>query len=223
MGQLGAQQLRQRFVDRRDAGQALAQAVADTAPGRDSLVLALPRGGVPVAYEVARRLRLPLDVLVVRKLGLPSRPELAMGAVASGGAIVRNADVIAAYGINNQCFDRGVQRELAELGRRVNLYRAALPPLKLEGRAIVLVDDGIATGSTMMAAVKALRQMGVKLLTVAVPAAAPESLSTLQPEADQVISLMAPTDFPAVGWFYEDFRQVEDEEVRRLLADARLG
>lgn len=223
MGQLGAQQLRQRFVDRRDAGQALAQAVADTAPGRDSLVLALPRGGVPVAYEVARRLRLPLDVLVVRKLGLPSRPELAMGAVASGGAIVRNADVIAAYGINNQCFDRVVQRELAELGRRVNLYRAALPPLKLEGRAIVLVDDGIATGSTMMAAVKALRQMGVKLLTVAVPAAAPESLSTLQPEADQVISLMAPTDFPAVGWFYEDFRQVEDEEVRRLLADARLG
>lgn len=213
----------QRFADRRDAGRALAEAMTMDSPTRETLVLALPRGGVPVAYEVARRFDLPLDVLIVRKVGLPSNPELAMGAVSSGGAVIKNASVITAYRVDDESFNDVVENELRELDRREKLYREGRAALDVSDRNVVLVDDGIATGSTMTAAVQALRHMGVKSITVAVPVAAPDSLTKLQGQADRVLSLASPLDFAAVGWFYEDFHQVEDEEVRRLLAEVRDG
>lgn len=210
-----------RFVNRRDAGVALAQAMVVKAPLPGALVLALPRGGVPVAYEVAKRLSLPLDVLVVRKVGLPSNPELAIGAVASGGAIIRNAEVIRAYGIGDESFDRVVQKELKELDRREKDYRQGQPPLNIRDRAILLIDDGVATGSTMTAAIRALRQMGASSVAVAVPVAAPDSLLNLEKEADAVLCLDAPAGFASVGSFYDDFQQVGDEAVRHLLNEAR--
>lgn len=213
----------QRFADRRDAGRALAEAMTMDSPTRETLVLALPRGGVPVAYEVARRFDLPLDVLIVRKVGLPSNPELAMGAVSSGGAVIKNASVITAYRVDDESFNDVVENELRELDRREKLYREGRAALDVSDRNVVLVDDGIATGSTMTAAVQALRHMGVKSITVAVPVAAPDSLTKLQGQADRVLSLASPLDFAAVGWFYEDFHQVEDEEVRHLLAEVRDG
>lgn len=210
----------ERYSNRREAGQTLAEALAASAPSKDTLVLALPRGGVPVAHEVAKRFGLPLDVLVVRKLGLPSNPELAMGALASGGAVIRNATVISACNIGDATFQRIVEREQQELERREQLYRKGRAALSVAERPVLLVDDGIATGSTTKSAVQALRELGAKTITVAVPVAPPDTILELRKSADHVLCLVSPRDFSAVGWFYEDFSRVQDEEVCRLLATA---
>ena len=207
-----------RFHDRRDAGQRLAATLRDYA-GRDRLlILALPRGGVPVAYEVARALRAPLDVFLVRKLGVPGHEELAMGAIASGGVRVLNEEVVRTLRIPLQMIEEVARRELGELCRREQEYRDGRPPVDVAGKTVVLVDDGLATGSTMLAAAEALRRMGPARLVVAVPVGAPETCERLQPVADDVVCAVTPEPFHAVGMWYEDFSQTDDREVRELLA-----
>ena len=187
------------------------------------LVLGLPRGGVPVAYEVARALRAPLDVLVVRKLGAPGHRELAMGAIASGGLRVLNLDVIEALGISPAAVESVAAGELLEMERQQRAYRGDAPLPELSGRTIIVVDDGLATGSTMRAAVGALRQSKPARIVVAAPVAAAETVRTLREVADHVVCLSAPSDFHAVSNWYEDFSQTTDEEVRNLLeAAARI-
>ncbi|MGB9031697.1 MAG: phosphoribosyltransferase [Acidobacteriaceae bacterium] len=212
------------FQDRRQAGLALAQVLGDElAEGLsagDAIVLGLPRGGVPVAFEIAHGLHLPLDVFVVRKLGVPGQEELAMGAIASGGMVVLQADVIAAFSIRQETIDDVVARERLEIERREAAYRDGRPPARLDGRAIILVDDGLATGATMTAAVRALRPVARRVL-VAVPVAAPSTRDELRREADEVICLETPEPFHAVGEFYRNFEQTTDAEVRALLAQAR--
>jgi predicted phosphoribosyltransferase len=184
------------------------------------IVLALPRGGVPVAAEVAKRLNAPLDVFVVRKLGLPGHPELAMGAIASGGARVFNGEVVNALRIPDEVIDAVSAEELIELQRREKSYRANRPPLELEGKTVIVVDDGIATGSTMLAAVSALRQLNAGRIIIAAPVIAASTYSEMQRAADQVAAVMLPENFYAVGLWYKDFSQTADEEVRDLLAQA---
>ena len=199
------------FRDRSDAGQALAGRLGRWRRAADAIVLGLPRGGVPVAYEIAAALELPLDVLVVRKLGVPWQPELAMGAIASGGAMVLNDDVIRIAG--------GRERvDLAAVERRERDFRHDRPPLEVAGRTAIVVDDGLATGATMEAAVGALRQLGAARVVVAVPVAAPESKARVEALADEVVCLETPPWFSAVGQWYEDFSQTADAEVRDLLA-----
>jgi putative phosphoribosyl transferase len=207
------------FRDRDEAGRALAAGLAHLR-GRDVVVLALPRGGLPVAAQVARALGAPLDVFVVRKLGVPGREELAMGAIASGGAIVLNRDVVAGLGLSERVIEQVVRRELAELRRREATYRADRRAREVAGRTVVLVDDGLATGSTMAAAAQALRERGVRRLVVAVPVGSPPACRALREFADEVVCLHAPEPFRAVGEWYRDFQQIGDEEVRRLLAGA---
>ncbi|MFJ4166601.1 phosphoribosyltransferase [Microbacterium sp. NPDC089698] len=212
------------FADRADAGRRLAALlVAD--PPADAVVLGLPRGGVPVAAEVARALGAPLDVLVVRKVGVPWQPELAMGAVGEEGAAVRNPDVVRASGIDERTLRTAERRERAEVERRAGLFRGGRPPEPLAGRTALIVDDGIATGATVRAACAIARARGAARVVVAVPVAPPEALEALRagpdPEADEVVCLEAPEDFMAVGMQYVDFRQTPDEEVVRLLAAAR--
>jgi predicted phosphoribosyltransferase len=185
----------------------------------DGVVLALPRGGVPVAYEVARALGLPLEVFVVRKLGVPNHEELALGAIASGGVRVLNRQVIASLAISDEVVEAVTAEELDELARREHLYRDARPPLDLRGRTVLLIDDGLATGSTMRAAVAAAREHGAARIVVAVPVAPPDTCATLAGEADEVICPLRPRDFNAVGEWYDDFAQTTDEEVRALLAE----
>ena len=207
------------FRDRADAGRLLARALREQLPPsdlHDALVLALPRGGVPVAYELARDLHLPLDVFVVRKIGVPGQPELAMGAIASGGVIVTQPDVLRAYRIAQDTLHALAARERLEIERREALYRAGRPPLTLAGRTVILVDDGLATGSTMMAAVRALRAHAHRIL-VAVPVAAPVICEEIAHTADRVVCLHTPERFHAVGEFYRHFDQTTDEEVRALL------
>ena len=180
-------------------------------------MLGLPRGGVPVAAEVARALGAPLDVFVVRKLGAPSQPELALGAIASGGTIVLNDDIVRHLGVDPARLAPIVAAQRAEVEARDRLYRGDRPPLQLTGGTAVLVDDGLATGATMRAAVAAVRQLAAASVVVAVPVAAPEAVALLRAEADRVAVLSMPTDFVAVGLWYRDFRQVTDDEVRRLL------
>ena len=203
---------------------ALAQMFGDELAERlsagDAIVLGLPRGGVPVAFEIAHGLHLPLDVFVVRKLGVPGQEELAMGAIASGGMVVLQADVIAAFSIRQETIDDVVARERLEIERREAAYRDGRPPARLDGRAIILVDDGLATGATMTAAVRALRPVARRIL-VAVPVAAPSTRDELRREADEVICLETPDPFHAVGEFYRNFEQTTDAEVRALLAQAR--
>jgi putative phosphoribosyl transferase len=206
-----------RFIDRSDAGRALAVELSRGRNLDDAVVLGLPRGGVPVAHQVARGLSLPLDVLVVRKLGLPSQPELAMGAIASGGAMVLNEDVLRYLHSRESELERVAARERTELERRERAYRGQRPPLRLSGRRVILVDDGLATGATMEAAVRAVRQLGASGVIVAVPVAAPESRDRIAAVADEVVCLQAPMMFSAVGQWYEDFSQTTDEEVERLL------
>ncbi len=208
------------FRDRREAGRFLAARLASYAGRPDVLVLALPRGGVPVAYEVASALGAPLDVFVVRKLGVPGHEELAMGAVASGGTSVLNDQVIRALDIPDRLIDAIVAKEQQELARRERLYRGDRPPPDVRGRTVILVDDGLATGATMYAAIKALRQQGPSRIVVAVPTASLETCEALKEEVDDVICAVTPEPFYAVGLWYEDFSQTTDEEVRNLLASA---
>jgi predicted phosphoribosyltransferase len=184
----------------------------------DVLVLALPRGGVPVGYEVARALGAPLDVFLVRKLGVPRYEELAMGAVATGGVRVLNDEIVRGLGISEHEIDAAAARELPELARRERLYRGDRPPPGVASRTVILVDDGLATGATMRAAVQALRQQHPARIVVAVPTASPDTSEALRAEADDVICAMTPEPFFAVGHWYEDFTQTTDDEVRELLA-----
>lgn len=207
------------FADRRHAGALLAAALIDYA-GEDTIVLALPRGGVPVAFEVARRLAAPLDVFLVRKLGVPGHEELAMGAIASGGARVLNDAVIAELGIREDTIEAVTERERAELARRERAYRGERRLPGLVGRTIILIDDGLATGATMRAAIAGLRTLGPRRIVVAVPVAAPESLTRVAAEADALVVVTAPSPFYGVGLWYDNFAQTGDDEVRRLLAAA---
>ena len=208
------------FQDRHDAGRALARALRPLPGLDDAIVLALPRGGVPVAFEVARDLRLPLDVFVVRKLGVPGEEELAMGALASGGVVVLNHDVVRTLHIRQATIDAVIAREQLEIERREALYRAGRPPLTLEGRTVILVDDGLATGSTMKAAVRALRPVADRLI-VAIPVAAAFTCAELRTEVDDLVCLHHPGHFFAIGQFYRQFDQTTDDEVRTLLAEAQ--
>ncbi|HJR59676.1 MAG TPA: phosphoribosyltransferase [Vicinamibacterales bacterium] len=206
----------QAFQDRRAAGVELA-ARLDAYRGDDVVVLALPRGGVPVAYEVAKALQAPLDIFLVRKLGVPGHRELAMGAIASGGVRVLNDDVVEWYGITPALIDAVTAEEQVELQRREQAYRGERPALRLDGRTVILVDDGLATGSTMKAAVQAVRAYSPRRILVAVPVGAPETCRALSGMADEVICARTPVPFSAVGLWYRDFGQTSDEEVSELL------
>jgi putative phosphoribosyl transferase len=206
------------FASREDAGRHLAEKLATYPLPNHPLLLALPRGGVPVAAEVAARLGLPMDVLVVRKLGVPGHEEYAMGAIAGGGVIVLDHRVVADLGLGLDAVERVIQRETRELARRERLFRNDRPPPEVAGRTVIVVDDGIATGSTVSAAVQLLRHQQAARIIVATPVSARDSARRLRAEADAVLTLMEPADFRAVGQWYEDFSETTDEEVRRLLA-----
>jgi putative phosphoribosyl transferase len=206
------------FRDREHAGRALAQHLDAYANRSDVAVLGLPRGGVPVAWEVARALGAPLDVFVVRKLGLPGQEELAMGAIASGGVRVLNEEVLDLAAINEALVAAVAAEEQRELERQEREYRGGRPPLDVRGRTVILVDDGLATGSSMRAAALALRAQDPARVVVAVPVAAGETCDTLAQEADEVVCPLRPEPFHAVGLWYDDFSQVTDDQVRELLA-----
>ena len=207
-----------RFPDRAAAGRELAARLGHLAGQAGVVVLALPRGGVPVAYEVAQALGAPLDVLLVRKLGVPQQPELAMGAVAPGGVRVVHQAVVDALGIAPDLVDLVAAREGAEVARREQSYRAGRPPLDVAGRTVVVVDDGLATGSTMRAAVAALRGLQAGRIVVAVPVGARETCRELAGEADEVVCVQTPANFQAVGQWYDDFSPTTDDEIRALLS-----
>jgi predicted phosphoribosyltransferase len=206
------------FRDRKEAGRLLAARLAGYTNRPDVLVLALPRGGVPVAYEVARALKAPLDVFIVRKLGVPGHEELAMGAVATGGVRVLNDAIVNALRIPESVIDMVAAKEEQELARREHLYRGNRPAPDVRGRTVILVDDGLATGATMLAAIKALQQQKPASIVVAVPTAAPETCEELRAEVDHVVCAITPQPFHAVGLWYQDFSQTTDEEVRNLLS-----
>ena len=208
----------QRFRNRTDAGRQLAEKLAAYAHRPGVLVLALPRGGAPVGFEVARKLGAPLDVFLVRKLGVPGYEELAMGAVATGGVRVLNDEIVRGLGISEHEIDAAAARELQELARRQRLYRGDRPLPDIAGRTVILVDDGLATGATMRAAIAAVRQQQPARIVVAVPTASPDTCEALKAEADDVVCAMTPEPFLAVGHWYEDFTQTTDDEVRELLA-----
>lgn len=207
-----------RFRDRADAGQELAGRLLEYAGRGDVIVLALPRGGLPVANEVARRLKAPLDVLVVRKLGVPGHPELAMGAIASGGLLALSEGLILELGIPRAIVEQVAARERVELERREALYRRGRPPLAVQDRTVILVDDGLATGASMRAALLAVRQGRPAAVVIAAPVGARESCDDLRHAVDRVVCASMPDPFSAVGLWYEDFSQVTDEEVGRLLS-----
>ncbi len=208
------------FQDRADAGRQLAAQLSEFASRPDVMVLALPRGGVPVGYEVARALNAPLDVFVVRKLGVPWQPELAMGAIASGGTRVMNADVVHGLGIPHEEVDRVAAREQKELEARERAYRGDRLPLDVKGKTVILVDDGLATGSSMRAAALALRERNPDRVIIAVPVAAAQTCAELRAEGHEVVCAATPEPFMAVGQWYREFSQTTDEEVRDLLARA---
>ncbi|MBI4518005.1 MAG: phosphoribosyltransferase [Deltaproteobacteria bacterium] len=206
------------FKDRQDAGRRLAAALTKYR-AQHPVVLALPRGGVPVAYEVARALAAPLDVIVVRKLGAPGQPELGIGAIADGDHPQRvlNEDMVRMLSVSEAYLRRTVERELEEINRRQRLYRGGRPPIALAGRTAIVVDDGIATGGSMRAALRGVRRAAPQRLVLAVPVAPPETIESLREEVDDLICLSVPAFFSAVGQFYDDFRQTTDDEVVRLL------
>lgn len=208
------------FRDRHDAGKILAQDLLDYANRADVIVLALPRGGVPVAYEVAMALNAPLDILLVRKLGLPGREELAIGAIASGSVRVLNEDIVRALNIPEELIDVIAQRELQELERREHDYRGDRSAPDVRDRTVILIDDGLATGASMRAAVTGVRAQHPARIVIAVPTAAPETCDASQFEVDQMVCAITPEPFYGVGLWYEDFSQVTDEEVRTLLQEA---
>ena len=209
------------FIDRRDAGRRLAGAIADKGIRDHLLVLGLPRGGIPVAYEVAKELKAPLDVWLVRKLGVPGHEELAMGALASGGARILNDDVVRSIGVRPEGVKAVVTKELKELQRRERQYRGDRPLPVIEDKTVIVVDDGLATGASMKAALKALRSQNPSRLIVAVPVGAPDMCRALSREADEVICLLQPKFFNAVGNWYQDFSQTTDQQVQELLAESR--
>jgi putative phosphoribosyl transferase len=208
------------FQNRIEAGKLLAVELAKYANRKDVIVLGLPRGGVPVAFEVAKRLNAPLDVFVVRKLGVPGHRELAMGAIATGGVRVLNERVVEELGISEETIDAVAAEEHQELKRREVAYRGHVASPEIRGKTVILVDDGIATGSTMRAAVLALRKQHPAHLIVAVPTAAASSCHELRHQVDELVALMVPEEFYAVGQWYEDFSQTSDAEVTRLLEQA---
>jgi len=208
------------FRDRHQAGRILAEHLREHAGHADVIVLALPRGGVPVGFEVARALGADLDVLLVRKLGVPRHEELAMGAIASGGERVINDEVVASLGITQAMIDQVAAAELDELKRQERDYRAGRAAPAIEGRTVILVDDGLATGASMRAAAVALRNLGARRIVAAVPVGAPETCRQLAELADEVVCARMPAHFHAVGQWYEDFSQTTDGEVKRLLARA---
>ena len=209
------------FVNRTEAGRRLAESLRAYKEHPDAIVLGLPRGGVPVAYEVARQLGLPLDVFVVRKLGVPGYEELAMGAIASGNVSVLNEDVVRALPNPQAMIDMVMAQEKLELARRETHYRQDRPSPSLRGRIVILVDDGLATGATMRAAAAALRKQEAAKIIVAVPVGAPETCQELASEVDETVCAIMPAVFHGVGQFYEDFSQTSDEEVRESLAMAK--
>jgi putative phosphoribosyl transferase len=211
-----------RFDDRREAGVLLGQAVAERAPV-DPLVAALPRGGVPIGFEVARLLGCDLDVLVVRKVGVPFQTELAMGAVGERGVVIRNREVMRAARISEAVFDTVVAAETAELESRVALYRQVAEPIDPAGRTVIITDDGLATGSTALAAIDVARAEGAREVWVAVPVAPADSIAGVEAKADQVVVLHRPHRFMAVGAWYRDFSQTTNDEVRDLLRRSRQG
>jgi putative phosphoribosyl transferase len=209
------------FRDRTDAGQQLATQLTAYANRPDVVVLALPRGGVPVAYEVAQALNAPLDIFLVRKLGLPGQEELAMGAIATGGVTVLNSEVVDMLRIPEQVIEEVAAQEQRELERRERLYRGDRPPPDVRGKTVILVDDGLATGASMSAAAAALRELEPSRIVVAVPTAAPETCDAFRHAVDEIVCAITPDPFYAVGLWYEDFSQTSDDEVRELLARAR--
>jgi putative phosphoribosyl transferase len=208
------------FRDRTEAGRALSRDLGRYANRADVVVLALPRGGVPVAYEVANALAAPLDVFIVRKLGLPGQEELAMGAIASGGVRVLNAEVVRSLGIPPSVIDAVAAREQRELERRERLYRDGRGAADVRGRTVILVDDGLATGSTMRAAIEALRRQGPAHIVVAVPVATPEACEEFRNDVDECVCTATPRPFYGVGAWYRDFSQTTDDEVRWTLERA---
>ncbi|WP_447980054.1 phosphoribosyltransferase [Candidatus Nitrospira bockiana] len=208
------------FRDRVDAGRRLSEHLRHYQGRGDLVVLALPRGGVPVGYQVAQALQAPLDVMVVRKLGVPGHEELAMGAIASGGVRVVNEEVLHMLGAPDALVDRVAAQEEVELARRERAYRGDRPPVQVEGRVVILIDDGLATGATMRAAVSALKRRGPARIVVAVPVGAEEACHELRAEADEVVCAATPSPFFGVGAWYEDFAQTTDDEVRELLERA---
>jgi putative phosphoribosyl transferase len=215
----------ERFTNRTEAGRQLADDLKEYAGREDALVLALPRGGVPVAFEVARALGLPMDLFLVRKLGVPGHEELAMGAIASGGVRVLNEEVVRMFSPPEDTIARVAAQEQEELERRERAYRGGRRDLRLEGKTVILVDDGLATGSTMRAAAQAVRAQDPARIVVAVPVAAAETCDELRGEVDEVVCTLTPEPFRAVGIWYDDFAQTTDEEVRDLLrrADEELA
>jgi putative phosphoribosyl transferase len=209
-----------RFRDRAEAGRLLAKRLHGYSGRDDVVVLALPRGGVPVAYEVAKELDVPLGVFVVRKLGVPGYEELAMGAIATGGVIVLDEGLVRRLGIDRAQLERAIAREAEELERREEAYDGQRSPSQLEGKTVILIDDGLATGSTMRAAARAVRQLNPKRVVVAVPVAAEETCDEFRDVVDEVVCEATPRPFHAVGLWYEDFSQTSDEEVRELLERA---
>ncbi len=208
------------FNDRRDAGRRLAKSLA----ARDApnpVVLGIPRGGVVVAFEVSRALGTPLDVVIPRKIGAPGNPELAIGAVAQDGTLVVDQALVKALGVSEGYLDEEAARQKAEIGRRLSLYRQGAPAIRLQGATVIVVDDGIATGATVLAALRGLRSDGPASLVLAVPVAPPDTLDRLAAEADDVVCLAAPEPFYAVGQFYRHFDQTSDEEVVDLLSRRR--
>jgi putative phosphoribosyl transferase len=212
--------MKRRFFNRSEAGKFLAEYLIAYVDRDDVLVFALPRGGVPVAFEVAKKLKAPLDVFVVRKLGLPNHTDLAMGAIATGGVRVTNRDVVEGWQIPELVIDAVAAQEQEELARRERTYRGDLPPHDVKEKTVILVDDGIATGSTMLAAVAALRQLDPDRIVVAAPVIAGSTYYRIRRIADDVAAVIVPEEFSGVGEWYEDFSQTSDDEVRQLLAEA---
>ena len=208
------------FRDRTEAGQVLASKLTKYLDQVNTVILALPRGGVPVAYEIGKELGLPVDIFVVRKLGVPGHEELAMGAIASGGVRHINRDVVDQLRIDSETIDAASRREQKEIERRERLYRGQRPPVDVRNKTVILVDDGLATGSTMRAAIAALQQHRPARIVVAVPAAAPQTCSEIADEVDEIICAATPEPFYAVGQWYQEFSQTTDDEVRELLARA---
>lgn len=210
------------YIDRKDAGRKLAEKLTHYRDKADVIVLGLPRGGVTVAYEIAAVLHCPLDILIVRKIGFPGDPELAVGAVSETGTVVLNEDILSGYGVNSAYIERETFRQKEEIARRIKLFRRGKGIPSLTGKTVILVDDGVATGATAKAAISTLKQEKIGKLVVALPVASPDTERELSAMADEWICLQAPAGFMAVGQYYRDFTQVEDEEVVAMLNNNKV-